>query len=152
MGCAASARIWLLAREGLLAAAACGALGAVVGMQDGEDLTDVVTALHRVPQRLICADAIEVTPALALSVEIAGVDEIAHDSLCGAFGHTHPFSDIPESKPGVAGDADQGVCVIGQKRPLRHSGNVPDVSAISPCQNGAGGHGTGKSRYITTET
>ena len=91
-----------------------------MGMQDTEDLTDVMTALDRVPQRLICADAIEVAPAFALPVEIAGIDEVAHDPLRGTFGDAHPFSDIPESKPWVAGDADQGVCVVGEKRPLRH--------------------------------
>jgi hypothetical protein len=44
------------------------------------------------------------------------------------------------------------VRMVGQKRPLRHSGNVPEVCPVSPCQKGWPGRSTSaKSRFITTD-
>ncbi len=104
-----------------------------MGMEHGENLPDVVAALHRVTQRLIWADAIEVAATFALPIQITGIDEIADDPLGGAFGDADAIGDISESQPGITRDAEQGVRMVGQKRPLRHSGNVPEVCPVSPC-------------------
>ena len=78
-------------------------------MEHGENFPDVVAAFHRVTQRLVGADTIEVAATFALPIEIAGVDEVADDALRGAFGDADALGDISESQPGVARDAEQGV-------------------------------------------
>ena len=124
-----------------------------MGMEHGENLPDVVAAFHRVAQRLVCADTIEVAATFALPIEIAGVDEVADDALRGAFGDADALGDISESQPGVARDTEQGVRMVGQKRPLRHSGNVPEVCHVSPCHTHTpGGYTINKSRLITRDT
>ena len=69
-----------------------------MGMEHGENFPDVVAAFHRVTQRLVGADTIEVAATFALPIEIAGVDEVADDALRGAFGD----ADALESADAVA--------------------------------------------------
>ena len=78
-----------------------------------EDFADVVSVLDRMAQRPVGADPVGVTAAFAQPFQVPGVDEIAHDALRGAFGDTHPLRDIAQPQSGIAGDAQQGVGVVG---------------------------------------
>ena len=46
-----------------------------MGMEHGENFPDLVSAFHRVTQRLVGADTIEVAATFALPIQIAGVDD-----------------------------------------------------------------------------
>ena len=92
-------------------------------MEHLEDLADVVSALDRVPQRPVAADPVGVAAAFAQPVQVTGLDEIAHDALRCPLGDTHPLGDIAQPQSGIAGDAHQGVGVVGQERPLGHGRN-----------------------------
>lgn len=90
-------------------------------MQHLEDFADVVSVLDRMPQWPVGSNPIGVAAAFAKPFQVTGIDEIAHDSLCGPFGDTHAFRDIAQAQSRIAGDAQQRVGVVSQERPLSHT-------------------------------
>ena len=80
-----------------------------------------MAVLDGVAHRPVGADSVAVATALPQAVQIAGVHQIADDALGGAFGDSHPFGDVAKPDPRIPRDADQGMGVVCQERPFRHT-------------------------------
>ena len=96
----------------------------MVLVEHREDFPDPVAVLDRVPHWPVRPDSVEVSPAIADPVEVAGGDEVADDALGGPLSDPDPFGHVTQADAWIAGNADQGVRVVGQERPLRHTGTV----------------------------
>ena len=61
---------------------------------------------------------VAVSSSVAVAFEVSGADEVGDDSLRGTFGDADCVGDVTQSHARVLGDAQQDVCVVGEKRPL----------------------------------
>jgi hypothetical protein len=94
-----------------------------VGQHDAEglkDLADTVRLLHRVTQGPVRTDRVVVTPTVALTFQVPGSDKLAHDPLGGPLGDPDLIGQVADPNLWVPSDADQGMPVIGEERPLGH--------------------------------
>ena len=62
-------------------------------------------------------DRVVVAAPVSLARDVAGGDEVTHDAVCGALGDPDGVADVAQADVGVFGQADQDLCVVGQKRP-----------------------------------
>ena len=108
-----------------------------MGMEHSENLPDVVAALPRVTQRLVCADAIEVAATFALPIQIAGIDEVADDPLRGAFGD----ADALESADAVAEAhiVETGLALLERSPVIARRVNAQKCGIVCAITNSADG-------------
>jgi hypothetical protein len=62
---------------------------------------------------------VAISPALPLSQDVAVRDELRKNPMRSALGDADSSCDVTESRPGVMGDANENVSVIGEEIPLR---------------------------------
>ena len=60
--------------------------------------------------------------------QVAAVDQIAHNALSRTFGDTDPLGHVAQPDARIPRDAQQGMGVVGEERPLGHWGIVPPTS------------------------
>ena len=99
----------------------------VYGSKRCEKLANVVVAFQWMPQRPFRVELITVAPSVALTREITIGDEFGDDALRGSFGDAHLSGDIAQPHPGVVENAEQNVCVIGEKGPVGHCFIIGDT-------------------------
>ena len=84
-------------------------------------------AFQGMPQRQFRVELIAVAPSITLTREITIGDEFGDDALRGSFGDAHLSGDIAQPHPGVMENAEQNVCVIGEKGPVGHRLSIGDT-------------------------
>ena len=68
-------------------------------------------------KRKVAVDTVNIAAALALALENASGFQFRDDLLDGAFGDSHGIADLPQSHLGIAGEAQEDVGVVCEKRP-----------------------------------
>ena len=71
-----------------------------------------VSAHRRFP-----VDHVAVAAAIPLPVDVAGLDQVRQDALRGSEGDANRVGDVSQAHVGVAGDAEQHLCVVGDELP-----------------------------------
>ncbi len=95
-------------------------VGLAHGLEHAEDLADVVVAFERMAQRKGGVELVAVAAALAVSLQVAIVDELGHDALRCAFGDADGAGHVSQAHLRVASQAQQDVGVVREERPIRH--------------------------------
>ena len=62
-------------------------------------------------------DPVVVAASDSFAGDVAGVDEVGDDALCGAFGDPDGLGEVAETRIGVAAQAEQDLRVVGQEPP-----------------------------------
>jgi len=70
-------------------------------------------------QRNIAVYFVAIPAAFFDSSDIPSFDKVTDDRLGGALGDAHEFGDVTGAEIWVAGETNQDVTVIGEKRPIR---------------------------------
>jgi hypothetical protein len=78
-----------------------------------------VILLEWVTQGDIAVYFVAISPTFLDAGDIPSIDKVTNDRLGGALGNADKFSDVSGPQVGIAGEADQDVTVIGEKRPIR---------------------------------
>jgi hypothetical protein len=66
---------------------------------------------------LVELDPVVVAAAVSVFEDVAGVHEVGDDAERGALGDAERRGDLPQPHPGVLGDAQQRLSVVGQEAP-----------------------------------
>lgn len=77
--------------------------------------------LERVPEGFLAVHDIAVVAALAVSLQVAGFDQIADDALCGALGQANLSRYVAQPTVAVPSEKEQHVSVICEERPRGHT-------------------------------
>lgn len=91
-----------------------GLVGVVYELEEGSDF-DVF--LGWVAHVAVFVDAVAVAAAVAVALDVSGLDEVGEDALCGSFGDSDLFGDVAESDVWGAGDAEEHLGVVGEEAP-----------------------------------
>jgi hypothetical protein len=86
------------------------------GGEDVQEIADAALACERVGEASPGGDGVVVASALALALEVAGVDQLSDDPVRGAFGDADLIADLPQPDSWVVRDAKQHLPVIAEKR------------------------------------
>src|SRR5262249_47400488 len=89
----------------------------VVEPEEPEELADVVAVLGRVAHGDVGVDAVVVTSADSLALDIAGFDQVGDDALSCALRDPDLLGDVAEAHIGVALDAQQDLRVVREEPP-----------------------------------
>ena len=83
-----------------------------------EQPADVVAVLGGVAEhRRVAVNHVAVAPSTALPFDVAGFDEFGQDPLRGSERDPDVVGDITQANLGVASDAQQDLCVVGDELP-----------------------------------
>ena len=88
------------------------------GADGVEQVTDACVAFDGVAEPACGVDLVGVASADAMAGEHAGLFEVLHDLLHGAFGDADLLGDVPEPGIGITRQADEDVGVVGEVGPL----------------------------------
>jgi len=88
-----------------------------------QQLADGPLAQESLGQGLVDLDAVAVAAAVFVFEYVPGLYEVGDDAECGAFGDAERAGDFPQAHPWVLGDAQQGLCVVGEEPPS-HNGDL----------------------------
>lgn len=89
-------------------------------MEYCEDFSDLMVVLDWMSQRKVRPNAVVVAAAIAMTLQVAGRDQLAHDPLGGSFGDPYPDGKVAHTNARIPGDAPQNVGVVGEERPYGH--------------------------------
>jgi hypothetical protein len=84
-----------------------------------QQVADLLLARDRIVQRKLGLDGVAVAAALPPARDVAGLDQLDHDPVRGAFGYPDRVTDLAQASVRVGGDAQQDLRVVGQERPAR---------------------------------
>jgi hypothetical protein len=85
--------------------------------EEAKELTDVVAVLGGVAHGDVGIDAVAVASADSSSFDVAGIDQVGDDALCGAFGDPDSLRDVPKAGVGVALETEQNLGVVREEPP-----------------------------------
>ncbi|ORI19436.1 hypothetical protein BJD99_04405 [Rhodococcus sp. 1163] len=88
-----------------------------------------MSAFDGMSHRTIITDTVGVAPTVPDPVKVAGIHQITHYALGCALGDADVLGHIAYSDVRVAGDTEQRVGVVGEKRPFRHIPSLPGSAA-----------------------
>ena len=97
-----------------LAALVLRLVGDLGELEEGADLDVFLGRVAHVP---VFVDSVAVPAALALAVDVPGVDEVGQDALRGALGDADLVGDVAKPDVRCAGDAQQHLGVVGEEAP-----------------------------------
>ena len=86
-----------------------------------EDVEEIAnTALLDLPgegvvQRELGIDLVDVSPATSLANDVAVLDQLRDDAMCASLRDPHGLSDITQANPGVVGNAEHDLSVVGEE-------------------------------------
>ena len=78
-----------------------------------------------------------VAAAYACSLYIIALHEISDNCLGCAFGDPDPRGNVAAANPGIAGDADEDMPVVGKERPVRPCRIFGGAIGVSHIPNGS---------------
>lgn len=93
----------------------------LVEPEQSKEFADVVALLGGVAHGDVGVDAVVVAAADAVALDVAGVDQVGDDALCGALGDADHLGDVTEADVGVALDAEQHLGVVREEPPALFS-------------------------------
>lgn len=84
----------------------------------------------RVTERLIQADPVLISSAVALFFEVSSLDQLGYDLLGGALRNPNPFGQVSQSKVRMQRQTEQRMPVIAEKCPsgFAHFKKIAEVS------------------------
>lgn len=83
-----------------------------------EQLADPVILFQRMAERKLGVNLVAVPAADARAGDVAGSDEVGDDVLSGAERDADPVADVLDPDAGIRSDADEGVRVVREERPM----------------------------------
>jgi hypothetical protein len=89
------------------------------GLEDCEQVADLLLTRERVVQRQFRLDRVAVAPAGALTRDVARIDELDHDAMCGPFGYPDGIPDLAQTGTWVVRDMQEHLGVVREERPRR---------------------------------
>jgi hypothetical protein len=84
----------------------------------------------------VARDRVAVAATIAPAPEVAGVDELSHDPMRGAFGEPDLIAYLSQSDVRVARDAEQHLSVVAEKGPVGHgwetaASGIPETNFLN---------------------
>ena len=86
---------------------------------------------ERVAQRQFAMEFITVSSSVAAALEISSISEVGDDSLRSTFSDADCVGDVTQSYARILGNAQQHVCVVSEKCPVRHMNRIQDAISFA---------------------
>jgi anti-anti-sigma factor len=89
--------------------------------QDLEQGAEVDVALRCKRDWQVGPHRVAIAAPFARAREVAGLDQVGHDSLCRALGDVRMGGDVAHAQLRILGDAEEDEAMVGQERERRHA-------------------------------